>query len=361
MKLEELYETLELAHDNFSYWLKVCDLMADFFGGVGAAIIPVDKNARLPWLIHSKSLRKLTSIYIKDEWYLNDVRENGLVYARQKGFTSDLDFITEDKMVVTPYYRDFLRPNGIGGFLAILFKVEEEEWVISIQFPFGTLSPKEELLGFISEIKNKVEIAALTSLDNLKQRISQIVSDATLFEHGVVLLDANNNVTYISDLAKQMLKNNNISINNGSFLNTGIKEKVKEVLNAYQGGALINEVHALARGEQLDLFCKISNLPEELRIFNSSAVSIIILVEAKSHNLRQYNLLTHHYGLTKTESLLVIKLVEGVKLKDAATFLNISEGNARQHLKKIFRKIDVSAQTELIVKILRECTMIDNR
>lgn len=360
MKLQKLDEILELAQENFSGWVQACDLVSEFFGGVGSAIIPVNKNARLPWLVHSKSLEKLVSIYIKDEWYLKDMREKGLVEARQKGFTTDLDFINETEMAKTPYYRDFLRPNGIGGFIAILFEVERKEWVISVQLPLGILEPKTEYLSLIPEIKEKLEVAAQASVDCIKLRIDQIISDSTMFHHGVVLLDANNNISLISGLAIRMFKCHSVKINNGNFLNKEIKEKVHQVLKAYEGGSLINEIHALARGEALDLFCKISTVPNSMRVFNSDAVSMILLVEVKSFYLRQDELLVVRYGLTKTEKMLALKLLDGMKLKEIAKLLNITEGNARQHLKKIFRKVDVSSQTELIVKIMRECTMIDS-
>jgi DNA-binding CsgD family transcriptional regulator len=360
VNLKELDELLNVAHVEPSAWLEVCDLIAEAFGGIGAAIIPVDKTARLPWLVHSSSLDKVTRAYIKDEWYLNDIRENGLAEARKKGFTTDLDFITENEMSNTPYYRDFLRPLGIGGFLAILFKVERREWVLSVQLPIGMLEPKEEHICSIPEIRQKLETAAQTSVKNLQARWEQIITDSTLLNQGVILFDVDNSISLISNLASQMLERNSIDTKTSSFPDRVMKEKVQDVLKSFNGGPVINQIHAISRRKELDLFCKISTVPEDLRIFNSSAVSMMVLVEAKSFSSRLDELLVDIYGLTKTEKLITIQLVEAKKLKDVAVFLNITEGNARQHLKKIFRKIDIGSQTELIVKIMRECTMIYN-
>lgn len=358
MDLLKLDELLKVSSNHPTKWIDVCDFIAHAFGGIGAAIFPIDKTTRLPWPLHSSSLKEVTRTYIKDKWYLNDIRERGLAKARIKGFTIDTDFIAESEMCQTPFYRDFLHLHGIGGFIAILFKVERADWVISIQLPLGVSEPNFEFIRIIPEIKERLEAAAHASIINSQMRLNGLVADLTTLQQGIVLFDVNSNVIFKSDLAKELLARSEFNLNKSRFPSYSIKEKVKEVLNSFNHGVAISQIHALSRGEKLDLFCRISTIPEDLRIFNSVAVSMMVLLEAKSFSSHLLELLVDSYGLTKTERRLTVKLFEAHKLKDIAVLMNISEGNARQHLKKIFRKIEVGSQSELIIKIMRECTLI---
>lgn len=58
------------------------------------------------------------------------------------------------------------------------------------------------------------------------------------------------------------------------------------------------------------------------------------------------------YGLTASQARLVTILAEGLSVKDAANLMNITEASARQYLKIVFEKLDVSRQGELIAKVL---------
>jgi DNA-binding CsgD family transcriptional regulator len=58
------------------------------------------------------------------------------------------------------------------------------------------------------------------------------------------------------------------------------------------------------------------------------------------------------YGLTRGESALAGKLVQGKSIEDAADELFISAHTARTHLKRIFMKTDTHRQPELVVRML---------
>lgn len=58
------------------------------------------------------------------------------------------------------------------------------------------------------------------------------------------------------------------------------------------------------------------------------------------------------YGLTRGESALASRLVQGKSIEEAAQELFISTHTARTHLKRIFMKTDTHRQTELVVRML---------
>ena len=63
--------------------------------------------------------------------------------------------------------------------------------------------------------------------------------------------------------------------------------------------------------------------------------------------------LSQRYGLTPTEVRLALRLSTGASLRDVATELGMSYETARTHLKRIYEKLGVRRQNELVAKILR--------
>ena len=62
------------------------------------------------------------------------------------------------------------------------------------------------------------------------------------------------------------------------------------------------------------------------------------------------------YGLTDAEARLAARFVETASLKGTAASLEITEGTARQYLKRIFQKTDTKSQAELMKLLVRQST-----
>jgi DNA-binding CsgD family transcriptional regulator len=63
-------------------------------------------------------------------------------------------------------------------------------------------------------------------------------------------------------------------------------------------------------------------------------------------------LLCHLYGLAPREAELVVQLVRGATLREAAARLGIREVSARTYLKEIFSKTSTHRQAELVSLVL---------
>jgi DNA-binding CsgD family transcriptional regulator len=72
-----------------------------------------------------------------------------------------------------------------------------------------------------------------------------------------------------------------------------------------------------------------------------------------SHQLLPEQLLISLFGLSRSEARLATLLVEGLKLAEAAGAMNISEGSARIYCKRIFSKMGVGRQVELVKMVLK--------
>lgn len=83
-----------------------------------------------------------------------------------------------------------------------------------------------------------------------------------------------------------------------------------------------------------------------------SAAAALFVSDPESTPRMPSEILTGFYGLTEKESRMTLLLLQGMKLKDAADELSITDNTARTHLKRIFHKIGVNRQSELIRTIL---------
>lgn len=91
--------------------------------------------------------------------------------------------------------------------------------------------------------------------------------------------------------------------------------------------------------------------PYSLALPQSDLVALIFEADTQSH-LRRWELLQHLFGLLASEAKLVELLANGLSLTEAAGQLQLSSGSARQYLKRIFRKIGVHRQSDLVRKVL---------
>ena len=69
----------------------------------------------------------------------------------------------------------------------------------------------------------------------------------------------------------------------------------------------------------------------------------------------------HDLGLTLRESEVALFLAQGMRNRDIANALWVSENTVKTHLKSIFQKAAVSSRAEAIVRITREVSFTQRR
>ena len=69
----------------------------------------------------------------------------------------------------------------------------------------------------------------------------------------------------------------------------------------------------------------------------------------------------HDLGLTLRESEVALFLAQGMRNRDIATALWVSENTVKTHLKSIFQKTAVTSRAEAIVRISRDASFSPKR
>ncbi|MES0809935.1 hypothetical protein ABLO27_10665 [Roseibium sp. SCPC15] len=81
-------------------------------------------------------------------------------------------------------------------------------------------------------------------------------------------------------------------------------------------------------------------------------LAILIVRELDKTNVTRQEVLGCMYGLTRSQARLANLIASGFSLQQAAEEAGITEASARQYLKTVFDKMDVSRQSELVTKAL---------
>lgn len=87
---------------------------------------------------------------------------------------------------------------------------------------------------------------------------------------------------------------------------------------------------------------------DQYRLGAQVAVAAVFVSDPEERRAPDEEVIRRLYGLTRGEARLVLELLAGRSLGEAADELSISGNTARTHLKRVFAKMGVSRQSELI-------------
>lgn len=89
---------------------------------------------------------------------------------------------------------------------------------------------------------------------------------------------------------------------------------------------------------------------------SAHAMAILFIEELSRSGKADLGSLRATWNFTRAEGALAVALIQGGSLKDAARACGITEGTARQYLKRIFMKVNVRGQVELLARLLTTST-----
>jgi DNA-binding CsgD family transcriptional regulator len=86
----------------------------------------------------------------------------------------------------------------------------------------------------------------------------------------------------------------------------------------------------------------------------SGSAFLMLVTDSDDTPVKQLALLRSLWELTDSEARLILKLMSGETLKEAAQSIGITYETARYYIKRVYRKCGVSGQGELIALVLRQ-------
>lgn len=184
---------------------------------------------------------------------------------------------------------------------------------------------------------------------------------------GAVLFDGRGRVIGTNDAARRIFENPSFGITVIDDQLVLAKNNNRRRFHAALTAALMS--HACGAPDPFVDAMRIDTPPGELGIIvrlapkvdyqTAQAPAVIVYLDTfKDEPGPTPEVICELFGLTPSESRLVALLAEGFSLQEAAQRLALSESSARTYSKKIFSKVGVSRQAELVSLVMKSATVL---
>lgn len=272
------------------------------------------------------------------------------------------DFVEGETFRASEFYRNFCRPldfeyatclcvAGAGGGNTWLYLVRSEQ---QGDFSEGELAALRRLSPHLQ--RGLRLVARLQRMESEKTAYAATVDTLAI---GTLVLDQHGGVLSANQRAEAILgAGAGIGLRQGR-LRLEAREADRELQQLID--ALLRqpdpsraEALALPRAGRTALGLLLRTLPAAAVRDNEPVPALVVyLTDPASHRLAPQELIARLFGLTAAEARLAALLADGMSLAEAAAALAISEGSARTYSKRIFAKIGVSRQAELVRLVLK--------
>jgi DNA-binding CsgD family transcriptional regulator len=309
----------------------------------------------------SHDFNDLLPEYLKNGWYLNHYRaERGLpLLDGGRTVVVEGELATDEERRKLKVYNELYLPFGFPGFAMVGVKVHGNPWVV----PF--------LKG---EGQGHFDKEDAQHLRQLAPHFRRMIAMSETFvagqaRAGLGMLDALSSPAILldwrgcivgSNMLAEALMGDDLVIHNGRLSaterrsNQALQRLIAHVVSAPAGSAFLAEdpVVVLRSGRRPLL---IDAMPTTTVICDAFRLTraIIVITDLEKKPVSSERRLQRMFGLTLAEARLAALLATGLTLREASATLGITYETARTELKRVFAKLDVSRQSELVALLGR--------
>jgi DNA-binding CsgD family transcriptional regulator/PAS domain-containing protein len=366
-----LLTAIELIYDaaaNPALWPKALGAIADCTGDVGAILIWGRDDGSYGTVV-SDSLNESQLIY-QQQWSSRDIRairatERGMFFLGEA--FADRDLVTEEEERSDPFYANFLLPHGLGRLGSIAVSPDPHVSVaLAVQRSARDKPPySDEELAVLARIGPHIEKSLRLSIRLLNSELlNASLGDAlTRVGIGVFALDSLGRVLFSNPAGEALLgdeldiSQQRLRIGSGSERDA-IDELISSTLRGEAGDLLAEPKPVMLRraaSEQpLVLYLIPITTPLPLaEHFLTHARALVLVIEPKSGEPADPAIVRDLLGLTLGEARVAALIGHGLNPRDTAQKLGIAEDTARNVLKRVFSKVGVSRQSELVALLTK--------
>lgn len=364
-RMDELIDGLYDAATDASHWPAVLAEAASLLNAQGAEIGHMDaRNSNLSFLISHGYVYTAERVQRYQELMPEDPRLPVFLGNPFRPIHCRM-IVGDDELRATRVYREVLAPDGIEYTLGVSL-IEDDEtssFFAALRGPDGPPFGDEEcrlLEALVPHLRRALRIYrrfALLDLDRMAalEGLDQIAV-------GIVVARADGALICANRAAEDLLRSaKNLAVEDGRLQarTAAGDEQIRRALSRAVRPVTEKAVHSVrisdqgcAEGLQM-LVAKLPGRREPRSLALSPHDLVALVFEADSfRHLQRWERLQHAFGLLASEAKLVELLVNGASLAEAAEQLSLKTGSARQYLKRVFQKIDVNRQSDLVRKVL---------
>ncbi|MFM0247764.1 helix-turn-helix transcriptional regulator [Paraburkholderia sediminicola] len=274
------------------------------------------------------------------------------------------ELIGEQRWLTSEIYRFFNKPYDVCYIMgADIHAGPGVECRLRICRPHGAAlfseSDKALCKMLLPHLQRAVRI--LTNLDVTESERRLYAGTVDHLRIGAVVLDESGQVLNKNDAAAEVLaERDGLSVANGLLIGDNVAEnrKLQILIQQAMSGCEAAQP-GIARGlsvtrgagrSRLGLLVRTIPLVETSGSKRRPAV-VVLIRDPDRKALASTELLQNMFDFTRAEASLVLLLIKGLSLQDAAQAMEIRLNTARSHLRAVFSKTGVTRQTELIQMI----------
>ncbi|MEH2513439.1 DNA-binding CsgD family transcriptional regulator/PAS domain-containing protein [Nitrobacteraceae bacterium AZCC 1564] len=367
-KLLKAVEAIYDAAPDPQQWQRALGAIADCFGDRGAILLWHRDDGSYGTFV-SEGLTQAQNDYIENRWTTRDLAANR---ATERGYFfsgepfTNRHLVSEDEMRSDPFFAQFRKQHGLGPIGAIAVSPDPHVGVIlSMQRHAHQPEHSDAELDMLSGIGRHIEKALRLSIRLLDAEFANLgLGEAlTRIGVGVFALDSLGRVVFSNPAAQRLLCDqlqlveNRLRIGAGA-LRTTIDEAIARTLRGDAGDMMADPKPILVHSDASRRPLVVYLLPVAVRTdlsehFLTHTRAIVLTLEQKLGEPADPAVVRDILGLTLGEARIAALVGAGLPPREAAQRLGIAEETARNVLKRVFSKVGVSRQSELVALLAK--------
>ena len=347
-------------------WTEALRRLADIMEGDAAGISlhnPMEQLVRLTahWNVNDDMMRVM-----QENIAINPAIPAVWYYEVDQPFTA-FAFIGKDELHNSVWYKNTIGPRGFDdAIMTLLAKSPREFGGLTVMRrsyrPAFTDDDVEKMRLIAPHVRRAVTIANLLDSNTLQRDTMASVLDALAV--GVVLVDASARVVHANTSARRYFEEGTALLIEEGMLsardarcNLDLRRAIAEATASH-----ISKTSAQPRpasglsvvvkgSDARDLAAWVLPLGSGLRqsLMSSYAAEAAVFIRELGPAITfPAELFIRHYGITPAECRLLMALVRGMSLKDAADTCGIALPTAKSHLARLFQKTGTERQADLM-------------
>ncbi len=341
-------------------WPKALLQLAAVFESDCALIMFVNRDTPVE-MIHSPGVEHITKVYFDEEWWRQDIRAHRapMLLARGTDVFNDQMVATSEEIETHPIYKNFIPKTGLGWcMIASIMPDFDMPVLLAIhrdkhKGPFID-SQQMELLG---DISRHVEQALRISLrlSNLQSNEAALLSAWDAMDIGIFALDAKGRALLANRYGAQHFERIFAQLDRRAW--SAARHHIR---TSHLPASASDNTHPSPQivkstdGRRLVVWSiPIAQEAQDRIGFTDSASDLLLVVPLEKAGFIDPAVIRNVFGLSLSEARLASLIGGGTGVREAAEKLSITEGTARVVLKKIFQKLSVNRQAELVLQLSR--------
>jgi DNA-binding CsgD family transcriptional regulator len=277
-----------------------------------------------------------------------------------------LDVLNGDKnyFVNHDYYQSFFKPLDLRHSMGVNL-VDSQSNHLNFTFIRSARDgyySNTEIAVFQSLSRHLMKAVELNSyIDSLERRQSVSETAFDSLRVGIIILGQTGHVEHMNTYARNLLHKDNGLFEQRSSLNASDRGSHQLLLAAMQAGfkTQVSSSVAIKRSNKSSLTATIVPSTSKRALFSFEQTSLMIFVtNPDEREVGNVEYLINRWSLTPVEAEFACHLLKGIKIAEVAERMQLTQQTAQWYSKQLLRKLDVSKQSEFIIKLMNDMALI---